>query len=122
MLNKPCLLFDNPVLANNRKMIETIMSKLDINRFQIIDDINIMESYISLNKGYAMLPRSAIYDLISQESTPITVLPLSNQFPTIPTMRVQMEYDEANAFIEPIKAICNRLSVFCETEYIRNGH
>lgn len=113
-LNKPYLLFDNPVLANNRVILDDIMGKLDINRFQIIDDINIMESYISSNKGYSILPRSATYNLINPESSLINILPLGTQFPT---MEIQMAYNETSPFIEPIKTICNRLSLLCMTEY-----
>ena len=57
-LNKPYLLFDNPVLANNMQLINRSINYLDIDKFQVVDDLNIMSTYISSGIGYSVLPNS----------------------------------------------------------------
>jgi DNA-binding transcriptional LysR family regulator len=115
MLNKPYLLFDNPVLANNSNLINTIINRLHIKKFQVVDDVNIMNTFLTSNKGYIIIPKSGLYQLANLSSFPIKIVPLGNQLPTV---GIHMEYNENVPFIEPIQAIGSTLFSFCETEYV----
>ncbi|MBV7507586.1 LysR family transcriptional regulator [Bacillus sp. sid0103] len=102
LLDKPYLSFDNPVLANNTKLINTIRSRLNINKWLMVDHVSVMLTLIASNKGYIVLPKTGLYQLGNISSLPITVVPLGNIFPSID---IHLEYNKSSPLITPIQSI-----------------
>jgi DNA-binding transcriptional LysR family regulator len=106
LLDKPFLLFDNPVLANNTKFINTIRSRLNIHKCHMVDHVNVMLSLIAFDKGYIVIPKTGLYQLGNTSSLPITVVPLGNKFPSID---IHLEYNKNSPLITPIQSIEKKL-------------
>jgi DNA-binding transcriptional LysR family regulator len=113
-VNKPFLVLDNPVLANNKRLIHSIRSGLEIKKCQIVDNIHVMSSIITSKKGYTVLPRTGLCQIANLESLPIKIIPLERK---IPSIAIHMEYNERSPFLEPIKLIEKKLSAFFESVY-----
>ncbi|MDQ0862206.1 LysR family transcriptional regulator [Bacillus sp. V2I10] len=101
-LNKPYLLFDNPVIANNTKFINTLRSRLNIQKCRMVDHVNVMLSLVTSNKGYSVLPKTGLHQLGDLTSLPVKTVPLGNSFPSID---IHLEYDINSPLITPIKSI-----------------
>jgi DNA-binding transcriptional LysR family regulator len=108
-MDKPFLVLDNPVLANNRRLIQSIRSRLDIKRCQIVDNINVMSSIIISKKGYTILPRTGLSQIAHLSSLPLKVIPLERR---VPSIAIHMEYHANSSFLEPIQLIEKKLSAF----------
>ncbi|MGV3465268.1 MAG: LysR family transcriptional regulator [Heyndrickxia sp.] len=106
MLSKPFILFDNPVIANNTRLINSIREKFNITKYQIVDSIFVMNSFISLKKGYTIMPRISLSQIPNLSSLPITMIPLADNALSAP---VYMEYNSSSSFIQPIKLIEQKL-------------
>ena len=115
-LNKPYLLFDNPVLANNMQLINRSINYLDIDKFQVVDDLNIMSTYISSGIGYSVLPNSIYLHYLKFGSDAIKMVLPEISFPTIP---IHLEYNPnpCSPFRSPILSIQNKLLQFCKNKY-----
>ncbi|ELK45394.1 LysR family transcriptional regulator [Halobacillus sp. BAB-2008] len=112
ILNKPYLVFDNPVLANNIRFITSAISHLDVHRFQEVDDLNILASCISKGIGYSILPASIFQHYFSQSYAASTqMVPFSGSLWTLP---IHLEYnsDPDALFKGPIQSIQNNLLQF----------
>ncbi|SFC52033.1 DNA-binding transcriptional regulator, LysR family [Bacillus sp. OV322] len=110
-VDKPFLLLDNPVLANNKKLINSIRSKLDIKKCQIVDNINVMCSLISSKKGYTILPKTALFQIANLSSLPLKIVPLERK---VPNIAIHIEYNESSPYAEPIRLIENKLTAYFE--------
>ena len=102
LLNKPYVLFDNPVLANNPKFINTIRNRLNIKKCHIVDHVSVMLTLIASNKGYIVLPKTGLYQLGNISSLPIKVVPLGKSFPSVD---IHLEYNKNSSLITPIHSV-----------------
>ncbi|TYR81448.1 LysR family transcriptional regulator [Priestia megaterium] len=114
-LNKPFLLFDNPLLANNTNWVHYTLSRLNISRFQVVDNFNVMTTYIASRKGYTILPKSSLYQLPNLASVPIKIILLGKQFPSV---GIHIGYNEIASFIKQIKVIETELSTSFTRDYV----
>ncbi|MCP3740382.1 LysR family transcriptional regulator [Rossellomorea sp. BNER] len=114
-LEKPYLLFDNPILANNTNMVNSILSRLNINKFQVVDDFNVMITYLTSGKGYIILPRTGLFQLPNFPTIPIKMIPLGEQ---LPSLGIHLGYNKSNLFMEQIKIIEQELSTFFKKENV----
>lgn len=115
LLNKPFLLFDNPVIANNTKLINKIRSIINIHKYQMVDHANVMLSLIATNKGYIILPKTGLHQLGNLSSLPVKVVSLGNSFPGI---EINLEYNLLSPLLLPIKSIEKMLLASYRTEYV----
>ncbi|WP_102272059.1 LysR family transcriptional regulator [Cytobacillus massiliigabonensis] len=114
LLDSPFLLFDNPVLANNKKLINTISSKLNIKKCQIVDHANVMLTLIASNKGYIILPKTGLNQLGNLSALPVKVTPLGSSFPSVD---IYLEYNKQSPLIAPIQSIEKMLTTSFIAEY-----
>lgn len=114
ILDSPFLLFDNPVLANNKKLINTISNRLKIKKCQIVDHANVMLTLIASNKGYIILPKTGLNQLGNLSSLPVKVIQLGSSFPSVD---IYLEYNQQSPLIAPIKSIEKMLTTSISAEY-----
>lgn len=102
--NKPFLSYDNPVLSNNIELLDIILTTLNVRAFKTLDNWIIMASYIAAKKGYTIIPRSSVSQMINLSSAPLKTIPLGDMFPHI---KMYMSHPKDSIFKGPINSIKN---------------
>lgn len=104
--NKPFLLFDNPVLVYHSNITSQIIQQLEIAKFHIIDDMNVMINLVAGDYGYTIIPKSSItqfFDQIHQGRIPVRLVDIGTN--KIPKIHIQIAYLKANGASIPVEKI-----------------
>lgn len=110
LLNRdPFILFDNPVLTYHSHITKSLIDWLEIERFHIVDDLNVTLNIIESGIGYTILPKSSVYHFCENPSPSICLMPLAYR---IPKIKIQLAYSSLHRFQEPIDSITEKLSTF----------
>ncbi|WP_028783959.1 LysR family transcriptional regulator [Thalassobacillus devorans] len=114
-LDKPFLLFDNPALANNRTFYKEIFERLRVEKFQLVDDLSVMSSYVASNNGFTILPKSVITELYSSK---IQVVELGD---LLSPMEIKLSYGNHTIFKNIAKELYHELLAHCDKGVVAAG-
>lgn len=100
LMDKPFILFDNPVLVNSSHMTKQIFNRLGFpHKYHIVEDVHVMGQIIANNDGFTIVPRSSTIPL---HSYPIRFIHLGDKMPYTSIALASSKY---NPFPLPIKHI-----------------
>lgn len=99
---KPFLLFDHPVLVYHGNITAQIIKQLEINHFQLIDDVNVMINMIAYNSGFTIVPKSCIVQHlkpIEKGELPIRLIEMTTK--KMPYINIQIAFSQNNEKLAP---------------------
>lgn len=118
LLDKPFVLFDNPVLVNSSSITRQIFMKLGFpQRYHIVEDVHVMGNIIAHNQGFSIVPKSSIVPLTSYpisfiamgEYMPYTSIALAfSKFDTF-SLSMKQFSDAIQSHIAKVYGLINRL-------------
>ncbi|GAE26923.1 hypothetical protein JCM9140_3031 [Halalkalibacter wakoensis JCM 9140] len=106
---KPFLLFDNPVLVYHRNLSSMLIEQFNIERFQVVDDINVMINTISLDQAYTIVPKTSVLHLMrlfDLNIMPIKYFELGDQAEKV---MIKMAYNKDSEFDTTLESMTRNI-------------